>query len=282
MLYRYVVTRTGLAPIAELPSDHAHPLELVKDPRNIASVFSFHPNSKEAKPPITNYHSFDTRKQFDHLHHSLVITPSHHHTIPYHDFAITPSCYPVLSVAWHLLTFVAFSERKIDLIEARLGSIESLLKNLAHPFGTSAAGAGNDMSRNVQTPQTGSSAPTCESSADLDSGDEDESSFAGDSGLTAHTAFASEFLERAVKRTSLRSPNPKMEAAVANLSQLVDMQKRSNIAHKPRFPLQRPIPPGGVTKLSLPPMATVVDLLKRNKCKSFVVRLCVFLIKNIC
>jgi hypothetical protein len=151
------------------------------------------------------------------------------------------------------------SERKIDQIEARLGSIEGLLKNL------SSASISGDSSRPITTPQTGSSAPTCESN-EIDSSDQ-ESAFGGDSGLTAQTAFASEFLERAVKRTSLRSVNPKMEAALANLGQLVDMQQSRSIVHRPRFPLQRAIPPGGVTKLPLPPMALVVDLLKRNKCK---------------
>lgn len=118
-------------------------------------------------------------------------------------------------------------------------------------------------SRIISTPQTGSSGQTCESTADFDSSEED-AAFGGDSGLTVHTAFASEFLERAVKRTSLRSANPKMEAALANLGQLVEMQQ-SRPEHRPRFPLQRAVPPGGVSKLPLPPMALVVELLKKNK-----------------
>lgn len=118
------------------------------------------------------------------------------------------------------------------------------------------------------TPQTGSSsAPTCESTVDVDSGGDDDGAFGADQGLSEHTAFASEFLERAVKRTSLRSPNPKMEAALANLGQLVNMQKKSSGGYKPKFPLQQTVPPGGVTKLPLPPMSTVVDLLKKNKCQ---------------
>ncbi|KAM3540993.1 hypothetical protein ARSEF1564_006088 [Beauveria bassiana] len=149
-------------------------------------------------------------------------------------------------------------ERKIDQIESRLGSIETLLRNLA------TSGVPNDAtSRIISTPQTGSSGPTCESTADYESSEED-AAFGGDSGLTVHTAFASEFLERAVKRTSLRSANPKMEAALANLGQLVEMQQ-SRPEHRPRFPLQRAVPPGGVSKLPLPPMALVVELLKKNK-----------------
>lgn len=159
------------------------------------------------------------------------------------------------------------SERKIDQIETRLGSIEGLLKNLS----TGSTMTSGDHTRPIQTPTTGSSAPTCDSNGDADTS-EDDAAFGGDSGLTAHTAFASEFLEQAVQRTSLRSPNPKMDAALQNLGQLVEMQKRGSNAHRPRFTLQRNIPPGGVTKLPLPPMATVVELLKQNKCKCAAMR----------
>ena len=189
-------------------------------------------------------------------------TSTHLVTIVCPDFILlTSSACPALlhqSTMASVLTYLSLtSERKIDQIEARLGSIEGLLKNL------SSASISGDTTRPITTPQTGSSAPTCESN-EIDSSDQ-ESAFGGDSGLTAQTAFASEFLERAVKRTSLRSVNPKMEAALANLGQLVDMQQSRSIVHRPRFPLQRPIPPGGVTKLPLPPMALVVDLLKKNK-----------------
>ncbi|EGX88603.1 fungal specific transcription factor [Cordyceps militaris CM01] len=153
-------------------------------------------------------------------------------------------------------------ERKIDQIDSRLGNIETLLKNLS----TSGIASNDTASRIIETPQTGSSGPTCESTADFDSSEEEGAAFGGDSGLTVHTAFASEFLERAVKRTALRAGahNPQMEAALANLGQLVEMQ-RSRPEHRPRFPLQRAVPPGGVSKLPLPPMALVVELLKKNK-----------------
>ncbi|KAK2593570.1 hypothetical protein QQS21_008745 [Conoideocrella luteorostrata] len=161
------------------------------------------------------------------------------------------------------VSYLIISERKIDQIESRLGNIEILLKNIASPaapvqlqFDPGALG---------NTPQTGSSSiPTAGSQGDYDSSD-DESAYGGDSGLVAHTTFASEFLERAVKRTSLREINPKMAAGLTNLSQLVEMQKRRSISHGPRFPLQRPVPPGGISKLPMPPMQAVVSLLKHAK-----------------
>ncbi|KAK4071081.1 transcriptional regulator family: Fungal Specific TF [Trichoderma aggressivum f. europaeum] len=148
-------------------------------------------------------------------------------------------------------------ERKIDQIEARLGNIEALLKNISSSTST-------DASKFIHTPQTDITIPTAASNADYDSSDE-ESVLGGDSGLTVHTTFASEFLERAVKRGPLRPLNPKMETALANLSQLVEMQKHRSISHGPRFPLQKPVPPGGVSKLPMPPLATVVSLLKHVK-----------------
>ncbi|PHH90830.1 hypothetical protein CDD83_2542 [Cordyceps sp. RAO-2017] len=157
-------------------------------------------------------------------------------------------------------------ERKIDQIESRLGSIEALLRSLASPIAPV-----DHSSRHhhhvASTPATGCSSsgvPTAASTADCESSDE-EPAFGGDSGLTAQTTFASEFLEKAVKRTSLREVNPKMEAALANLRQLVEMQKRRSISHGPRFPLQKGVPPGGVSKLPMPPMPAVVALLKHAK-----------------
>ncbi|UKZ84474.1 uncharacterized protein TrAFT101_000384 [Trichoderma asperellum] len=149
-------------------------------------------------------------------------------------------------------------ERKIDQIEARLGNIEVLLKNISNSTAT-------DASKLIHTPATTDlNIQTTSSNADYDSASE-ESVLGGDSGLTVHTTFASEFLERAVKRAPLRALNPKMETALANLSQLVDMQKKRSISHGPRFPLQQPVPPGGVTKMAMPPVGTVVSLLKHVK-----------------
>ncbi|KAL9488042.1 hypothetical protein ACSS6W_000319 [Trichoderma asperelloides] len=152
----------------------------------------------------------------------------------------------------------AASPHIISIIEARLGNIEVLLKNISNSTAT-------DASKLIHTPATTDlNIQTTSSSADYDSASE-ESVLGGDSGLTVHTTFASEFLERAVKRAPLRALNPKMETALANLSQLVDMQKKRSISHGPRFPLQQPVPPGGVTKMAMPPVGTVVSLLKHVK-----------------
>ena len=152
------------------------------------------------------------------------------------------------------------SERKIDQIEGRLANIEGLLRDLSSRNAPTA-----ESIRLTHTPQSGGGAaniPTATASTiGYDSSDE-ESVFGGDSTLAAQTTFASEFLEHAVERTSLRDVNPRMEDALANLKQLVELQNRQSISHGPRFPLQQPIPPGGLGQLRMPPMDVVVSLLK--------------------
>ncbi|KAG9254053.1 uncharacterized protein F5Z01DRAFT_622611 [Emericellopsis atlantica] len=145
-------------------------------------------------------------------------------------------------------------ERKIDQIESRLGSIESLLKNIS-------SSGSSSVHHHVSTP---SSHPTASSQDNLEESDDDDS-VGGDAGFASQTAFATEFIEHAVQRTSLREVNPNVNAALNNLRQLVEVQKGKSISHGPRFPHQKPLPPGGVVKLPLPPLDVVVSLLKSSK-----------------
>jgi hypothetical protein len=147
-------------------------------------------------------------------------------------------------------------EKKIDRIENRLANIETLLKDLAINPPTS-------HDRNLLTPQHSSVAGAA-SNIDCDSSD-NESAFGGDSAITAHSAFANDFVHHAVSRTSLPEMSPKMETALANLSQIVEIQKQRSISHGPRFPLQKPVPPGGLSKLPMPPLNAVVSALKHVK-----------------
>ncbi|CAJ2503671.1 Uu.00g110650.m01.CDS01 [Anthostomella pinea] len=106
---------------------------------------------------------------------------------------------------------------------------------------------------------------------------EDADSFEGNSSLAAHTAFASEFLADAVQRTSLRNGgplNPKIDAALDSLRQLVDMQKNQNrprsdtdvsFLWESRWPSQKHFAHTNLRDLPLPPMAMVVDKLREMK-----------------
>ena len=158
------------------------------------------------------------------------------------------------------------SEKKIDRLEHRLQSIEALLRNLPSQLAAT-SGSNNrlDPARADPSPQTGSnSVLTAASTVDYDSSD-NESGYGGDNALSEQTAFASEFLESAVRKTTLTEANPKMQAALANLSQLVQMQKVRSISHGPKFPLCQPVPPGGLYKLQMPPLDTITALLKQSQ-----------------
>ncbi|RKK99415.1 hypothetical protein BFJ70_g17510 [Fusarium oxysporum] len=151
------------------------------------------------------------------------------------------------------------SERKIDQIEVRLGNIESLLRDLTQrPVSTPGS--------NIHFPVTPGPFPGIDpattSSAAFDSSD-DESALGGDSVIAQQTSFASDLLEHAVERTSLNDVSPKMWEALANLRQLAELQNQQSISHGPRFPLQQPLPKGGLGQLTMPPMDMVVNLLKR-------------------
>lgn len=165
-------------------------------------------------------------------------------------------------------TWDAQSERKIDKIEARLANIESLLRDLA-----SRNDSAGEFGRLGHTPQSVANVPTASASTVGYESSDNESAFGGDSIFAAQTTFASEFLEHAVERTSLRDVNPNIEDALANLKQLVDLQKRQSFSHGPRFPLQQPIPPGGLSQMKMPPMDLVVSLLKQIRGNPLLIKL---------
>ncbi|KAF5232807.1 hypothetical protein FAUST_8533 [Fusarium austroamericanum] len=153
------------------------------------------------------------------------------------------------------------AERKIDQIEVRLANIENLLRDLSQRP-TSTPGS------NVYVPVTPGAFAGLDANAASTVGFEssdDESVLGGDSVIAQQTTYASELLEHAVERTSLHDVSPKMWEALASLRQIAELQSRQSISHGPRFPLQQPLPQGGLGQLKMPPMDVVVSLLKRAR-----------------
>ncbi|KAI8627100.1 fungal-specific transcription factor domain protein [Xylariaceae sp. FL1651] len=149
-------------------------------------------------------------------------------------------------------------ERKIDQIEDRLAGIEALLQQLVSaqsrtsdkPSDASKLGQthgaqiqrastfGDDNIRPVlpsrrKRDNSGSAKGGVGGDGDTSSTifePEDADAFEGNSSLAAHTAFASEFLADAVRNTTLRDGgaiNPKFDAALNSLRQIINMQNRS-------------------------------------------------------
>ncbi|RDA94601.1 hypothetical protein CP533_2461, partial [Ophiocordyceps camponoti-saundersi (nom. inval.)] len=160
----------------------------------------------------------------------------------------------------HHQPLLSSSERKIDEIITRLGSLEILLNSRDQTNGNQSVNAANIDANSVTVP-TGSS------TSDYDSAN-DESPFGPDSGLAKQTNFAREFLEKAAQRSTLPTgANPEMTAALSNLSQLVDLQKRpfASFGLKVHFPLKQRLPPAGLVHLPMPPIGAVVALLDSIK-----------------
>ncbi|KAI0465699.1 hypothetical protein F4859DRAFT_349595 [Xylaria cf. heliscus] len=209
-------------------------------------------------------------------------------------------------------------ERKIDQIEDRLAGIETLLQQLVsarstpgvetitppnstnhgqygqmhgtrtlRAFASNADGApstaSNRRNRGVSASEKGGDG---DNSTLLDP--DDSETFEGNSSLAAHTAFASEFLADAVRKTTLGDGgtiNPKFDAALNSLRQIIDMQNRSRQRSTakvwspgPSFtnpvlenesdddsPPRKNFPRTNLRDLPLPPMALVREQLNEMR-----------------
>lgn len=105
--------------------------------------------------------------------------------------------------------------------------------------------------------------------------DQQESSpaFEGNSSLSAHSAYASEFLESAMSRGALRESSPKMAAALSTFKQIVSMQTQNQQSPslEVKFSSQK-LSPGtgagsgsGIRDSTMPPMEAVISLLRTVK-----------------
>ncbi|KAI5861042.1 fungal-specific transcription factor domain-containing protein [Durotheca rogersii] len=158
-------------------------------------------------------------------------------------------------------------ERKIDLIEERLGGIETLLRNLT-PLSSSNSPARESRSRRPSGKSTPLSGGNVDDAYSATFDPEDAGDFEGNSSLAAHTAFASEFLENVVQHTPLprQGGGSKMEAALSSLRKIVNMQEnRRAVSSFYRWPGQKQAHQLGIRELPLPPMELVADKLRVMK-----------------
>ncbi|PYH45753.1 putative C6 transcription factor [Aspergillus saccharolyticus JOP 1030-1] len=158
-------------------------------------------------------------------------------------------------------------ERKIDLIEERLGSIEDLLRELRSNTATTSSVSEPYYH---STPISSRMSPSVPGHANGPAPVEDPEAtpaFEGNSSLAAHSAYASEFLETAVSRSALQVSSPTIQAALSTLKQMVSMQIHQ--AHSParevRFPNQKSLLGSGIRDLAMPPVQVVLSLLRQFK-----------------
>ncbi|CAI7595251.1 unnamed protein product [Penicillium discolor] len=173
-------------------------------------------------------------------------------------------------------------EKKIDLIEERLASIESTLQQLAKNTSQPQGFTAPNRSESHFAPSPQKSAPSQPSSTTPNSAkpkgpsylanrtiEEHDSSagFEGSSSLTAHGAYASAFLESAVSQSSPQVlSSPKITAALSSLKQLVgiqnqrreaDLQGSQPLTKNARLGVRRDI-----RDLEMPPLPVTLDMLR--------------------
>ncbi|KAI0839490.1 fungal-specific transcription factor domain-containing protein [Hypoxylon sp. FL0890] len=160
-------------------------------------------------------------------------------------------------------------ERKIDMIEERLGGIETLLRNLS-PISGSTSSTTETFIRRPSDKPTPLSVTSRDDNSSTVFDPEDAGDFEGNSSLAAHTVFASEFLEHAVQGTPLQQQggSPKIDAALSSLRQIARMHEtRRTVSsfHDFRLPgLKQPCKIN-LRDLPLPPMALVAEKLREMK-----------------
>ncbi|KAJ5672818.1 transcriptional regulator family: Fungal Specific TF [Penicillium longicatenatum] len=175
------------------------------------------------------------------------------------------------------------SERKIDLIEERLGGIEKALQELVtHSrsngpgppkfYGssqTSPLSSGKVDSPVTKSDQANLKGPGYTSNPAIEQHDP-SSGFEGNSSLAAHSAYAREFLESAFSHSTPEVlSSPKINEALSSLRHIVEMQnkQREIDPQRAQFPNQetRVGARCDVRQLELPPLTAVLTILKSIK-----------------
>ncbi|KAJ6185489.1 hypothetical protein N7519_006790 [Penicillium mononematosum] len=174
-------------------------------------------------------------------------------------------------------------EKKIDLIEERLASIESTLQQLAKNTSQLQGFTAPNPRETRFAPSPQKSTPSQPSSTPGNTGKpkgpwylanptieqhDSNSAFEGSSSLTAHGAYASAFLESAVSKSSPQVlSSPKINAALASLKQLVGIQSQRREADLQGGQLPMKNARLGVRRdirdLEMPPLSVVLDVLRK-------------------
>lgn len=93
----------------------------------------------------------------------------------------------------------------------------------------------------------------------------DGPAFAGNSSLTAHTAFASDFLGHIDQLKTLCDSHAGLKSALCELQQIVTTQ--NNATADESFSNEHPLPDGGrIHDLPMPPQSLVLQILRDIKC----------------
>ncbi|KAL4964359.1 putative C6 transcription factor [Aspergillus stella-maris] len=159
-------------------------------------------------------------------------------------------------------------EKKIDNIDERLGGIEQALLDLKATLASN-KGAGTQVFANA-TPVSRQRSPFAQEyrSNPQDAMDQQESKsgFEGNSLMATESAYASDFLQTAVSRSSLQMSASNIDSALSTLKQLVNMQD-NQVSTAREFPRKKRsgLSDFDLKELIMPPMHVVIPLLRNAK-----------------
>ncbi|KIW06934.1 hypothetical protein, variant 1 [Verruconis gallopava] len=147
-------------------------------------------------------------------------------------------------------------ERKIDMIEAKLASLDQVLQR---PLHTDILGRRESLAAG-STPSSSDFTRPRTLFSDADQPDADGDAYEGDTSLSAHSIQARALVERVLGQGAFASTSPEVSSAV---SSLLDMSNGG------RKRISRPVTRSGSSfdyrKLPLPPTNLVLDVLRRSK-----------------
>ncbi|CAM1508091.1 Fc.00g049390.m01.CDS01 [Cosmosporella sp. VM-42] len=157
------------------------------------------------------------------------------------------------------------SERKIDLIDKRLQGVTQLLEDLRMNCSPPSSQPPKDVpsinaprSSGISTP-FGNAMPS----------DSDSPLVEGNSSLAAHSVFANEFLQNAVRTGSLQDSSLEMRETLDSLHHIVDTLRRQSGASEMSYPHANPVQRTPLQGIELPPIEKSVSIIRAGKKNSF-------------
>ncbi|KAK0707183.1 hypothetical protein B0T21DRAFT_387652 [Apiosordaria backusii] len=154
------------------------------------------------------------------------------------------------------------SERKIDNLDARLGTIEKMLHNLTISLNNRNPPApASSVSTTLGSGASNSGEGSVDAIFGANKGNESDSDFEATSLMREQTAFATQFIET----TTFPFLDPEMQSAFSSLQQLVKLQNIQSARHDARFTNAKPLPKGGWAEMPMPSADIVLSVLREIK-----------------
>ncbi|KAF7550475.1 hypothetical protein G7046_g8006 [Stylonectria norvegica] len=153
-------------------------------------------------------------------------------------------------------------EKKIDLLDRRLQGVTRLLEDLTVNWSQSGSKPSNNTSTTARTPKSNTSTPYGHATLPSDS---DSPLVEGESSLTAHSVFAHEFLQEAVRTSSLQDSSLEMGETLGSLLHIVDTLKKQTPSTEMIYPHARPVQRHYALSCELPPIQKAVALMSAGK-----------------